>query len=166
MNRSPAADRSTRGTQILWCVLVLWVSGLTAQAVREVGALPDVEGVVRVWTAPRAHPWGELIDPRPLDLPTELFARYGLRVAAPEDGTLDAWRRRLDAAGVTRADDAPASTPRLVFPAGRGPVLVVSPFGQQWVVAVPGEGVVVTAPGAFAADSPGLALPGLTEAPL
>jgi hypothetical protein len=134
--------------------------------VREVGALPDVDGVVRLWSAPRAHPWGELIDPRPLDLPGELFARYGVRVVAPEVDTLEAWRQRLEAAGITHVDDTPASTPRLAFPAGRSPVLVVSPFGQQWVVAVPGEGMVVTAPGAFAADSPGLALPGLAEAPL
>jgi len=154
-----------RATKLLWAALVLWMGALTGQAVREVGALPDVAGAARLWTAPREHPWGELIDPRPLELATELFARYGLRVTPPEEGTLEAWRRRLEAAGVRRGHDEPTSTPRLVFPSGHGPVLVVSPFGQQWVVAVPGEGVVVTAPGAFAADSPGLALPGLAEAP-
>lgn len=148
-----------------WGVVATWACAQLVRASEEVGALPEVHGVVRAWAPPQTHALGEVIDARPLRLDAELADRYGARVQVPSSSEPAAWAAALSAAGIAAPPGPTSTTPRLVLSPEHGPLLVVAPFGQQWVVAVPEVGVVITAVDALPDDWPTLALPALHERP-
>lgn|GEM_PF-2785535 len=160
---TPRADH--RWAWPVWIVVATWACAQIVRASEEVAALPEVQGAVRAWAPPQVHALGEVIDARPLRLDAELAARYGARVTAPPAQTPEAWTGALEEAGLTAQAGTSSATPRLVVSPEHGPLLVVAPFGQQWVVAVPDVGVVITAIDAVPSTWPTLALPTLHERP-
>jgi len=149
----------------VWIVVATWAGAQLVRASEEVGALPKVEGVARDWAPPQTHALGEVIDARPLRLQVELAERYGAQLQLPASTELRAWSAALSDAGIATASGPSSATPRLVVSPDLGPLLVVAPFGQQWVVAVPDVGVVVTAVDALPESWPTLTLPTLQERP-